>query len=232
MYNLNDINFLVSFALEKKAPGIELPQAKFEQLLHQSQLIQFRRKLGIPEVYNPNNPTGFETSKVITSDLEPFKVIMGDKTMELKVKDGYATQPDNYYFPSTMRLRVVKSVVESWRKVDILSDQEFDNRISSALLQPNLRYPACNFQAGVIRVAPRTIRSLYFVYLKLPQKPVFSVSYDRGFAEYDPTNSTELEWNDMNILDIVSILINELLQVQISMQEIQQMSKQQPNPNP
>jgi len=70
---------------------------------------------------------------------------------------------------------------------------------------------------------------LYFVYLKLPQKPVFSVSYDRGFAEYDPTNSTELEWNDMNILDIVSILINELLQVQISMQEIQQIANK-PNP--
>ena len=227
MYNLNDINFLVSYALEKKAPGIELPQNKFEQLLHQAQLMQFRRKLGIPEQYDPRAPQGFEVNKIITSDLEPFKVIMGDKTMELKVKNGYADLPKDYYYPSTMRLRQVKAGVESWRKVDILSDKEFDDRVASALLNPSLRFPVANFQAGVIRIAPMIIKSIYFVYLRLPKKPVYAVKFNRGFAEYDPANSTKLEWNDVNILDIIAIMLNELLQVQITMQEIQQTK---PNP--
>ena len=230
MYTLNDINFLVSYALEKKAPAIELPQNKFEQLLYQAELIQFKRKLGIPEQYNPNNPQGFEIDKVITSDLEPFKVIMGDKTPELKVKDGYADIPGDYYYPSTMRLRLVKKGVQSWRNVDILPDKEFNKRMTSSLLQPSLRYPCANFQAGVIRVEPRTVHSLYFVYLRLPVKPVYAVKYIRGFAEYDAAKSTELEWNDINILDIISILLNELLQVQISMQEIQQIATKKPNP--
>ncbi len=226
MYTLNDINFLVSYALEKKAPGIELPKNKLEQLLQQSQLLQFKRKLGIPEQYDPRNPQGFEVNKIITSDLEPFKVIMGDKTPMLKVdSQGYATLPKDFYYPSTLRIRQVKSGVESWRKVDVLSDKEFNDRISSALLHPSLRYPIANFQSGVVRFEPRNIKVAHFVYLRLPVKPVYAIKMTRGFAEYDSTKSTELQWNDINTLDIISILINELLQVQITMQEIQQIKQ-------
>lgn len=219
---LNDINFIVSFTLERYAPSLVVTPYKLGQLLHVAQLKHFKRKLGLPE--DAQKVQQYEISKVISSDLDPFKVIMGDKTMEMRVVDGYAPLPSGFYYPSTMRYRRVKLGKETWKEVDILSDKEFDHRVSSTLLRPSTRYPIANLQKNYFRVEPRGIRSVYFVYLKLPTKPVFGITMVRGFSEYDPTTSTELEWNDVNIIDIIYIMLSDL-GVKISSAELFQIAE-------
>ena len=85
---------------------------------------------------------------------------------------------------------------------DILDEMTTDIRagLISAIL---------NIMDDYVRVAPADLRNVIFTYIKDTTDPVFGVSWDAGFPEYDPDSSTELEWNDENVLDIIFIMVKE-----------------------
>ena len=49
-----------------------------------------------------------------------------------------------------------------------------------------------------------------FTYIKFPTKPVFAYTITNGYVEYDSVNSVELEWDEVNQLDILYILLSDL----------------------
>jgi len=211
---LQDIAVTISLILGERKPGLSLEANELTRLLHVAQLKHFKRKLGLPEEYQPGQPIprqAYEITKTITDDLSPFKVEMGGENQALPINDnGKATMPADMYYPSTMLYKYVRNGEIKWRSVDILSDQEFKKRISSFLMRPSLRYPICNLRNGYARFSPTTLGYVDFIYIKTPTEPVYALMYTNGFAEYDASNSTELEWNDTNQLDIMALALQEL----------------------
>lgn len=212
--NLQDIAVTISLILGDRKPELSLEADELTRLLHVSQLKHFKRKLGLPEEYQPGQPIpkqAYELTRTITDDLAPFKVEMGGENQALPIdENGRATMPDAMYYPSIMLYKYIKGGEILWREVDILSDQEWKKRISSFLMRPSLRYPICNLRNGYARFSPNTLKYVDFIYIKTPTEPVYALDYTRGFAEYDSANSTELEWNDVNQLDIMALSLQEL----------------------
>ena len=49
-----------------------------------------------------------------------------------------------------------------------------------------------------------------FTYYRLPNEPNLAMKYTSGYAEYDAANSTELEWDNVNQLDILHKVMSDL----------------------
>ena len=213
--NLKDINGILAFAIKDKKPDLVITIPVFIRLIHVSQLKHFKRKIGLPEEYAPGRPIprqAYEISKMNSIDLAPFKVVMGNNSMPLKINAyGNALIPSDFYFPSSARYQWVRSqILVSWQEVEILDDKTFNKRITSSLMAPSRKHPVANVQNGAIQFVPKDLKFVNFTYLRVPPEPVYGVKYDRGFAESVPATSTELLWSDTNVIDICAIALFDL----------------------
>lgn len=206
------VNFIVKEfgkELQPIANNIE-----FSDQLHYAQLKYFKSKIGLPEEYTPGMPLpkeAFEITKRITEDLRRFKVIMGweEETPLVVDSKGNASYPADYYYPSVMSYNLIKDKIYE-REIEFLSDAEFTKRTTSFSEKPTEWFPVVNLQSSNIRIFPKSINLTNFIYLRLPIKPFYAVKTDRGFVEYDSAKSTELEWNDISIIDIISLLLSNI----------------------
>lgn len=206
------VNFIIKDFREITQPIAD--NVVFSDQLHYAQLKYFKRKIGLPELYTPGIPLpaqAFEITKRITEDLRPFKVIMGWKEGTPLVVDekGNANYPSDYYYPSVMTA-FTNDDKKYEREIEFLADAEFTKRTTSFSEKPTEFFPVVNLQSGAMRFFPISINLVNFVYIRLPVKPFMAVSSARGFVEYDADASTELEWNDICIIDIVVDLLNGL----------------------
>ena len=116
--NLGDISNIISFILSDRKPDLVLTAGEFERILHVCQLKQFKRKIGLPEEYQPGTAIPaqvYEISKVITDDLAPFKVIMGGDNPPLNVDDkGEATLPSDFFYPSALHTSTLRKAGRSY----------------------------------------------------------------------------------------------------------------------
>lgn len=206
------VNFIVKEFGKELQPIAN--NVEFSDQLHYAQLKYFKNKIGLPEKYAPGMPLpsqAFEITKRITEDLRPFKVLMGynDSTPLSFDERGFADYPKDYYYPSVMT-HVITGIKRYEREVEFLSDSEYTKRTTSFSEKPDKYFPVVNLQSDKIRIFPKGIRIVNFIYLRFPKKPFLAVSSTRGFEEYDSENSTELEWNDVGVIDIISIFLGNI----------------------
>lgn len=212
--NLQNISNIISWVLADRKPDMVVVPEELCRLLHVAQLKHFKRKLGLPEEYSPGVPVPgqvYEISKVITDDLTPFKVLMGGDNAVMAIDDdGNASLPEDFYYPSTLTYKYIKENGDVlFKEVELLSDKEYNKRIASFVRRPSRKYPVANIYGSKIRFYPTTLKYVEFLYLMVPPEPVFGTTYTRGFLDYNPATSTELLWNDVNVIDIIGLVIKE-----------------------
>ena len=215
--NLGELFDLAGFIVQDIDPEKQVSPPEFELALKAANIKHFKQKIGLPEEYQPGMPLPRQVPEItmkITEDIRPFKVFMGRgagaNATPLSVDDGYATIPDDYYYPLSMVYRWVKDGAIVRRNIDIVDDLEWGNRISDPLTKGTKKNPICNYQATEIRFQPDSILFVDFTYLRMPNEPVFATKYDDGYVQYDAANSTELEWDDINQLDILYKTLTDL----------------------
>lgn len=206
--NLYNIFRVINIIAGKKTKSKVLTPEQYEIMIHVAQLKHLKRKIGLPEEYQPGRPLPaqlFEITRINTMDLSPFKKFLGKKEDEPPLivdSYGYATIPDDLYYPSVMEYKN--------RNIEIVSDELWNLRKSDALLKGTERNPIANFQNNFIRFNPLKNCFVDFIYLRNPIKPVFAYTLTKGYIEYDENNSIELEWNEINQIDIIAILLFDL----------------------
>lgn len=212
--NHGQIRVILKTFLQNQRSNITLDYKDYNELINVAQLKHFKRKIGLPEEYQPGMPLprqSIEITQKIEDDLRIFKVNYGDDQPVVKVINGKLDIPDDYYIVSTLSVPVKGGE----RNIEIVSDTQWNDRLDSKLIAPRKRYPICNFQHNFIRFSPPDIKYVKFIYYRYPKEAVYAVkrrsSYNAAlFPEYDPDNSVELEWDDINIIDIIHILLTDL----------------------
>lgn len=211
---LGEISYVITILAGELRPGFTLTPGRFNELLKFANIKQFKRKIGLPEEYQPGMPLPRETPEVTqknSGDLRPFQVYMGDQNNPpLVVENGYADLPEDfYYFKSGMFVEATKPNPKE-HFLTFLTDVEFNKQISSSIKIPTIWDPIANIQKGYIRIRPTSIKRIHFIYYRVPKDPYFAVKNDRGIAEYDPENSVELEWDFTNQIDITHMILYDL----------------------
>lgn len=193
-----EIYRLLNYVINKSQTGNALSPTDFNDINKAAQLRHFKRKVGLPEEYQPGVPLprqSYEITQKITDDLMPFKVHMGAPgTMPLQVaNDGTAIIPSNLYYPGSLsyiHFDPTCNVEGQVRMIDVLTDGQWVDIAGNSLKRPTYEYPVCNFQSGYIRFLPKDIQRVDFVYLRYPIKPVYDY-YISAIGEqiYLPPNS-------------------------------------------
>lgn len=186
----------------------------FTTALQLASLKQFKIKLGLPEEYKPGMPypaQAFEITQRITEDMKRFKVVKGwHLSAPLVVGDnGIVAYPSDYYIASAASVFAqFDDLME--RELSILSDLEYQKRRTTVHLKPDFVFPICKMIAEGIMVDPKEISHIHLTYLRLPTSPVYAFNTSKGYNEYDPVNSVELDWDDMNVMDIISLVLADI----------------------
>lgn len=205
---------LVTLAGEAAADQFISPEI-FSSMLHLASLKHFKRKLGLPEEYKPGMPypsQAFELTQRITEDMKIFKVTKGyNLTQPISVaSSGIASYPSDYYIASVIDYFFSKDGETYQRKVDILSDLEYQDRVTNIHTRPRYFYPICKMISDGIQCNPYDLKFIHMTYLRLPVAPYYAVDATTGYNEYDSANSTQLEWDDQNTIDIMYLFLSEM----------------------
>ena len=199
----------MSFWIGEKLPNYVLSKGRFEMLLHLAQLKHLKKKIGLPEEYQPGQPIPreqLENSIRNTMDLQQLK-----KEVDLTIDDdGYASLPADFYFPSLITIKNIKDGVKKFRKVSMVSDSVFGEKKGSFIMNPNRYFPIVRFIGGKAEYLPLNLKYSHMTYISIPVKPVYATTYTHGFTEYVQGSSTEMNWDDTNLIDIMVIALGEI----------------------
>ncbi len=227
--DLKEILRLLSYIIGLKRPGYRLTVQGYNDLLQMANFKHFKRKVGLPEEYQPGMPLpqqSFDITQKLTDDLRRFKVFLGEDKSPLYIDStGHAPIPDNYYYISTISYKSQKLEVIDLREVDIVTDTQWNERMTSKIVFPTKKYPIANFQKDYIRFYPKNLNMVDMVYLRYPTNPIYMVVEDSEWNEYSSATSKQLEWSNDNIIDIISIMLGDI-GINVGKPEVLQYSNQ------
>jgi len=213
--DLNQIRTIISVSLSKNKSGAVIGKEQFNALLNLCQLKHLKSCLGLPEDYQPGQwiaSRAPEVTRVESESIRPFIVMMGKSdTGYLPVVDGYADIPEDYYYPLSMWYKTAEvDGKRKTKKIEIITDARWEFVISSHVVYPTLMRPYCNFKSDFIQFAPAELTDVSFTYIRKPAEPLFVLKETVNGFEYDSENSVQLEWDELNQIDIISLMLGQL----------------------
>jgi len=214
--NLDELRLIATTIVSEKKPSVNIVPEQWGAMLDFAQLKHYKRKLGLPEEYVPGRPKpsqSYAINQRIDDDLAPFSVHMG-RTGELPFpisQQGESTLPPDFFFPTGMLYNMIKPSGEvAPREVYLLTDEEWVEYVTSQIIEQTFDYPIANIKSGYIRFLPKNLGHIEFTYLRRPVKPVFGYTTADGYIAYNSATSTELEWDELNQVDILYILLSDM----------------------
>ena len=216
-----------------KGVQIYFPIDHYNELLALCNILQFKKKLGIPEQYSPGMPIPREVVEITQrnmGDLRPFKKVLGERDYGPLIVDkfGYTDIPTDFVYYTSLYYFNTEDKVTSLTDIDVVTDKRWSERVSHAIEYPDRDYPICNIVANKIRFMPKDLRQVLMTYYRWPVTPIYKMAYDFSdykMEVYDEVNSVQLEWDDMNIYDII-ILMLEFFGIKMTAQDLVQFSDQ------
>ncbi len=154
--------------------------------------------------------------------------------------DGYADLPSDYFYLSYIGFKYVVNnadcdVTITPKAVDILTDAQWIERLGNSITYPTKKHPIANFLQDQVRFMPKDLGRVEFAYIRYPVTPV----YDYYISAYDEivyleegethtlltdeegsegqttgttvtSKSIELEWSDVNKLQIINLILDDI----------------------
>ena len=201
-----DIIKIVNLVQNKDLNGNALNQEDYESAINTQSLRLFKKKLGLPEEYAKDQPIaqeGVDVSKKIDQDLSPFLRIETATKVENSLDlSSYNPAYIAYFLP----------VPQGLRGFDEVTLGELPERLGNAITFPTLDDPIC-VRSGKNKFAlyPSGILGATIAYYKYPTpaKVVWTRNTTTLRPEYDMVNSAELEWDDINKMDIAYMILRD-----------------------
>jgi hypothetical protein len=187
--NLQEVLDATSAFINNDYPNFRMGLDRFNAYLDLVNLDMFKLWAGLPEDWKPGQPVtrrGWQISEQNTAALSKFLVT----TPETVDSNGQIAYPSN--FVHLTRIGYVSNSSRN-RSVEILTDEELDDRLGDYVTKPSDEYPVVCYRNTFLQFYPN-IQNVEISYLRLPVKPVYASTITNGINVYDSTNSVELEW--------------------------------------
>jgi hypothetical protein len=157
-----DVLKLINFISNKDQSGRTLDLLTFNILLpaESTELAKEQRVL-------------YEKTQEVTNAIKHLKVI--NSSLTINATTGSANLPSDYNYGGQLCYTDTSSY---YRKIEILTDAEFNLRMSSVLRTATSKEPICKFVGNYLYFRPITLGSAYFSYLKAPVTPALDYYYD------------------------------------------------------
>jgi hypothetical protein len=206
--NLSEILHSVSTVINQINPSIVIDIERFNLLLKLANYDYFKQWCGLPEQWQPGHPVtsrGWQIAEQNTEALKTFIVPFQNYVVD---SNGQLSYPND--FVHLTRIGFYNSVTSRQRPVEILTDQQADERLGNYITDPALEYPIVIYQNTYFQFYPITLLNISMSYLRLPITPIYVLKQENDIDVYDPDNSTELEWPEQYHPDIIRLIIGYL----------------------
>lgn len=205
-----DIIQLCTLIIGDKKPDYTINVEQLNRVLELVNLRIFKRKLGLPEGYNPQQPEAAEADGRLIDELKMFKVDMGTESQPLVLVNGFANSPTDLFYPLSMLSKQISNNKVKYGRIDMLSELQFQERLASSITKPTHRDGIARFNNGRIQVLPSEIQYVLFSYYRIPRTPFYAVTYANGYAEYEPKTTVEFEYDSVTVIDAIPMILQEL----------------------
>lgn len=194
----------------------------------------------------------YERDRVITDDIRPFVITLGDNTVPPLPIDGYgyATLPADYIGYTDVRVNTYVSTSCSTaelkpRMVEMLNRDRFNYRVTSGVLKPRHNNPIGTIQNDQLWVQPAEYPSCVFSYIRKAAQAYFDYDIVNDDVVYlppgtvhanssvqatgSPSLSVEFEWPDQVDEELGDMLVKYYATNFRSEFNLQSLDLQKPN---
>lgn len=170
----------------RKERGIFITPAQCTSNLDAGQLDSFEEYF---KLYGEN--------QVIHDALRPFRVYY----QFTSDSSGFVTFPSDYLHLVGTAFTVSGSTVN---EITFPNEDEFISALKSQLRPVSLSDPIARDTDTGFSLYPQSTQIGFFTYLKRPDTPVYGYTQLGRVITYDPNTSTQLEWSDVYINNIIA----------------------------
>ncbi len=206
--NINSFKLYYEFLANKNNVGLTLTTDQLSIVGNAAQMLPFTAD------YETYSQTG-----VVSNYLKTF----------LKIGSVYQVNPNNNVIPYPADLQYISSVRYLYNGTQYKAEW-VDNIDVADVLRPNsLIAPTADFvkwqyvDDGIQVFTPNAI-SVYLDYLKTPTVPVWGYQTINGQQVYDPTTSTDYDW-DIYFLNRIMGIFLQMIGINLSSVELSQFSQ-------
>ncbi len=208
--NINEVyNFSLGLITNKEQSG-EISPDQFNLAINVAQQQYFKVKLGIPELYSVEKreaPQQFQASQSISDSLRKF-IVSATLTKSgngFNLPPNFAAWGDNDYLE--VQLIDGQNVAVN-QSIEFVTIGERGFRLNNYIKPPSYQYPIVTYLDNQLVVDPAGITGIKLSYVRYPTTPVRAYTVVNDFNIYDPANSTQLEFPNLDWEDIAHIAID------------------------
>lgn len=223
------IHDTILFYLNKAQNGY-VSHEEIDSVLDKAQLALFNQYHTNPKLPSQAQAALYGESQRIDDALSAFKAkyTFAPGTIPNSISSGgVVTMPANYLHLLSMYTTVYNNQLgrNVYSGVQVLSEEELIERLESQVIPVTPDDPiAIMNSSNQIQLFPETAQSGGVYYLRRPVAPVFAYTQTGRTITYNPIASTQLEWRDFDINNIISIALS-YYGLNLSSQEVMQFAQ-------
>ena len=191
--------------IARKNNSATLSPSQLNLILDRAQMQKFMELFGNPQEYQVGNPVprvAYEVTQKISDDLRTFK-----EEKNVILDNGRAVLPEDYIHALTISAIVGKNTKDGVKKIytsfDIVDEDKEVYRISSNIVPPTKEFPIAVLKKDYFQIYPEDLTNVKISYLRRPKMPIWGYTVQSGRPVYDPSQSTDLEWPEQTVNDII-----------------------------
>lgn len=202
------IHDTILYYLNKDQTGY-VTHAEIDQVLDKAQLALFNQYHTNPKLPSQAQAALYGESQRIDDALSKFKskytFVNGTSP------SGIVTLPSDYMHLLSLYTTVYNSQLgrNVYSGVQVLSEEELIDRLESQVIPVSLEDPIAIMNSqNRIQLFPEQGQTGGVYYLRRPVAPVFAYTQSGRTVTYNQGGSTQLEWRDFDINNIISIALS------------------------
>lgn len=231
MINIDKLKRFFEFVCNKWQAGTP-GTSEFNLLAERASWEMFAKEIGAKYQYQPGRPiptTHYQATRQITENLRPF---MTPELTKPLTTDGKWTIPTDYQYLAFFGF-LAPEVRECETEVNpvpvtIINDDQLYNTLRG-YRAPSWTYPHAVEYADYWQFYPKNLGYIQVKYLKKPVSPEWVGVVPSGsyLPVYDPSASTDLEWNE-DMFNAITMKMASYMGINLTEQQLIQYAEQVP----
>lgn len=218
------IHDIILFYLNKAQNGY-VSHEEIDGVLDKAQLVLLNQYHTNPKIPAKMQAALLGESQRIEDALSIFKV--KSTFTGVDTPQGVLTLPSNYLHLLSLYTTVYNSQLgrNIYSAVQVLNEEELIERLNSQIIPVSLEDPIAIMNSqNRIQLFPEQGQTGGVYYIRRPNAPVFAYTQSGRVITYNQGASTQLEWKDMDVNNVISIALS-YYGLNLSSQEVMQFAE-------
>lgn len=221
---IQDIHNTILFILDKEQQGF-VTHGEIDDMLDRAQMVLLNQYFNNPRMPLAAQPQAYSENQRIHDSLSAFKDRYTFTTAD--TASGVLTLPVDFMHLLSLYTTVFNGTLARnvYSAVQILNEEELIERLESQVIPVSADDPiGIMNKQNKIQLFPETPKAGGCFYLRRPAKPVFGYTQSGRTVTYNSVTSTQLEWKQSDIQNIIVIAL-QYLGINLSAQDVVQFAE-------